>query len=107
VAGAPTVIGQRYDCAFAPFDGGIDDTAIYNYALSAEQVMNHYVNGVNLHVAQSGNNVVVTWPGPGVGVVLQSSPDLVSAHFTPVAGATSPHTEAVGAAPKYFRLAFP
>jgi hypothetical protein len=101
------VIGQRYDCAFAPFDGGIDDAAIYNYALSAEQVVNHYVNGVKLHVTQSGNNVVVTWPGPAVGVKLQSSPDPVSAHFTDVSNATSPHSEAVGPGPKYFRLAFP
>jgi len=30
-----------------PFNGGIDEVAIYNYALSASQVTNHYVVGTN------------------------------------------------------------
>ena len=37
--GGPLCIGcQRYDLAFESFNGGVDEAAIYNYALSAAQV---------------------------------------------------------------------
>jgi len=102
VAGAPAVLGQRSDLVFDGFTGGFDDTAFYNYALSPQQIRNHYLNNVSLVIAQSGHSVVVTWPG--VGLTLQTSSDLLNGHFTNVPAATSPYTNAAGAGPVHFRL---
>jgi hypothetical protein len=102
VAGAPTVLGQRSDDAFLPFNGDIDEVATYNYALSPTQIGNHFVNNVGITITKSGNNAVVAWPG--VGLTLQASPNLSGSSFTNVVGATSPYTTPIGSAPKYFRV---
>ncbi len=99
VAGAPTVLGHRSDKASSPFDGAIDDVAFYNYALTPDQIQNHYVNATKLSVARSGNNVVLTWPTG----TLQSAP-LVSGPYTPVTGASSPFTSAISGAQQYYRV---
>jgi hypothetical protein len=44
-------IGEGPATGFAPFDGYIDEVAIYNYPLSAAQVANHYAIGTNEIVA--------------------------------------------------------
>ncbi|MGA9777554.1 MAG: LamG-like jellyroll fold domain-containing protein [Verrucomicrobiia bacterium] len=41
------VMGEGPATGFAPYDGYIDEVAIYNYALSAAQVTNHYAVGTN------------------------------------------------------------
>jgi predicted secreted protein len=99
VAGAPTVLGQRSDNAFDPFDGYIDEAAAYNYALTLAQAQNHFFNTARLTVVKSGNNVVLSWP---VGT-LQSAP-IVSGTYTNVPGATSPYTNGISGSQKYFRL---
>lgn len=87
VAGGPLTLAIRSDGVFGGWDGGIDELAVYNYVLSPQQVENHYLNSTHLNIAQSGTNVVVTWP---VGT-LQVSTN-VSAGYTNVTGATSPFT---------------
>jgi hypothetical protein len=99
VAGAPTVLGQRSDNAFDPFTGDIDEVAVYNYALSAEQIGNHFANSTKLTIVRYGSNVVLTWP---VGT-LQAAPAAIGT-YTNVPAATSPHTNAIGASPAYYRL---
>jgi len=51
--GANTVLGMRTDGAFSPFEGTFDDTAIYNYALSAQQVKGHYFKPIVFDLDQS------------------------------------------------------
>jgi hypothetical protein len=93
------VLGQRNDVAFLPFDGGIDDVAFYNYALSANQIRLHYLNNIKLNITKSGSNVVLTWPFG----TLQSAP-AVGGTYTNVIGATSPLTNAASATEKYYRV---
>jgi hypothetical protein len=102
VAGGPLTLATRSDGAFGAWDGGIDDVAVYNYPLSQQQVQNHFLNNVNVTITKAGTNAVLTWPG--IGLTLQSSPNLHSSNFVNVAGASSPYTNAIGSAPKFFRL---
>jgi hypothetical protein len=41
------LMGEGPATGFAPYDGYVDEVAIYNYALSATQVTNHYAIGTN------------------------------------------------------------
>ncbi|MGA2245279.1 MAG: LamG-like jellyroll fold domain-containing protein [Verrucomicrobiota bacterium] len=97
-----TVLGQRTDAAFNSFDGAIDDTAIYNYALTPEQVYLHYIVATKIAIAQAGRNVIVTWP---VGLLQQAAS--IAGPYTNVAGATSPYTNAITATPTYYRVHVP
>jgi hypothetical protein len=97
--GGATVLGNRGDAAFLPFDGRIDDVAVYNYALSPSQIQLHYLNSAKVSITKSGNNVVLSWPFG----TLQSAPS-VSGTYTNVPGATSPRTNAITGAQQYYRL---
>jgi hypothetical protein len=44
---ADLIVGEGVNTGQIPFDGGVDEIAIYNYALSATQVTNHYEIGTN------------------------------------------------------------
>jgi hypothetical protein len=99
VGGAPTVLGQRSDNAFDPFDGSIDDVAFYNYALSPSKIQNHFLNTTRVTLTAIGTNVVLTWQ---LGA-LQSAP-LVTGTYTNVPGATSPYTNTVSGSQKYYRV---
>jgi hypothetical protein len=99
VLGGPTTFGVRSDGGFGGWDGGMDEVAFYNYTLSTAQVRNHFVNSVPLGISRVGNNIVVTWP---VGTLQAAS--TVTGTYTNVPSATSPYTNGVGNAPKYFRL---
>jgi hypothetical protein len=99
VQAGSTVIGRRTDNAFNPFDGKIDETAFYNYALSAQQVQNHFASSTKLTVTRSGTKLILTWP---VGT-LQAAP-AVAGTYTNVTGATSPYTNAITGAAAYFRV---
>jgi hypothetical protein len=72
------------------FVGSIDEVAIYPYALTAGQIMNHYIAGANatvtLNIQRTGAGVTLTW-APGV---LQSAPS-VTGPFTDLPSATSPY----------------
>ncbi len=85
------------------FAGGIDEVAIYDKALTPNQIGTHYVMGragtIAITISRSGSNVIITWPA---GTTLQQA-NLVSGPYADVPGSpTSPLTvPAVGT--KYYR----
>ena len=97
-----TVLGQRTDAAFNSFDGTIDDTAIYNYALTPQQVYLHYIVATKIAIAKSGKNIVLTWP---TGVLQQSS--TLTGTYTDIGSATSPYTNSISGAQSYYRVRVP
>jgi hypothetical protein len=97
-----TVLGQRTDAAFNTFEGTVDDTAIYNYALSPSQVYSHFIVATKISVATAGKNLVLTWP---TGVLQQSTS--VAGPYQTVDGATSPYTNSVTGAKSFFRVYVP
>ncbi len=99
VAGGPITIGVRSDGVFGDWDGGVDDVAVYNYVLSAQQIQNHFLNSTHLTVAKSGGQQQITWP---VGT-LQSA-TLVQGPYTNVSGATSPFTITNSGPQKFYRV---
>jgi hypothetical protein len=99
VAGAPTVLGQRSDYAFAPLDGALDEVAVYNYALGPQQIQNHYLNAVRLTLTPSGTNLVLSFPFG----TLQTA-TAVTGPYTNVLAATSPYTNVLSGPQRYFRL---
>ena len=97
-----TIMGQRDDGAFNTFEGTVDDTAIYNYALTADQVHSHFIVATKIAISKSGKNVVLTWP---VGT-LQQSTNAVGA-FSDVIGAASPYTNSVSGTQTFYRVHVP
>ena len=85
------------------FVGTIDEVAIYNYALSAGQILNHYRTGTNpvvtLNIAATPPGVTLTW-APGT---LQSATS-VSGPYNDVPGATSPYFTIPAAAQQFYRV---
>ena len=85
------------------FAGSIDEVAIYNYALSAAQIQNHYITGTNpvvrLYVQKSGANTMLLW-SPGT---LQSAAT-VNGTYINVPGATSPYIVSPTAAQQFYRV---
>lgn len=101
--GGNFVIGQRTDAAFGTFLGTVDDTAVYNYALSPEQVKLHYADATLLTIVKSGvNQATLTW---SLGV-LQSSSSLTGT-YTDVPNATSPYTVTLGDNTTFYRVELP
>ena len=98
----PTVLGWRSDVDFHSFAGAMDEVAFYNYALSPQQIQNHFLNTERITIAQAGANVVLTWP---VGV-LQAGP-AVSGVYTNVPGAISPYTNTISGSQKYLSPSAP
>jgi hypothetical protein len=84
------------------FQGKIDEAAIYDRALSPDEVLAHYYVGVSnnppITISTSGGDVTLTWP---VGVLQQA--DEVVGLYTDV-GATSPYTIPASAAKKFYRV---
>jgi len=93
------VLGHRGDSAFLPFDGSIDEVAVYNYALSERQAQAHYLNSVSIGIANSGGTIILTWP---IGT-LQSAPQ-VNGVYTNVPRATSPFTNVISESQSFFRV---
>jgi hypothetical protein len=93
------VIGQRFDDAFNPFAGIVDDVAVYNKALTPAQIQNHFLNTTRLTMISSGNSIVLSWP---IGT-LQSSTD-VNGPYVNVSAATSPYTNTVSGSQMFFRV---
>ncbi|HSU52674.1 MAG TPA: LamG-like jellyroll fold domain-containing protein [Candidatus Dormibacteraeota bacterium] len=85
------------------FVGSIDEVALYDYPLSAAQVLNHFVTGTNpvvtLAIQESGGNEVLTWT-PGT---LQSSTNILGP-YTDLPGATSPFVVPPTGPQKFFRV---
>ncbi|HTR41075.1 MAG TPA: LamG-like jellyroll fold domain-containing protein [Pseudomonadales bacterium] len=101
LGGAMFAIGQRSDAAFNTFQGNVEDTAVYNYALTPQQIQSHYVNGVSLTIRQNGKNVIINWPA-GTGT-LQTSTN-VAGPYTSMGSAVPPYTNAANASLMFYRL---
>jgi hypothetical protein len=85
------------------FTGGIDEVAIYDYALAPENILAHYNAakfGPLLTITHSTNNVVLTWP---VGT-LQAAPDVTGTYTNVVE--TSPYSVPANEAQKFYRVQF-
>jgi hypothetical protein len=84
------------------FTGGISDAAIYNKALTADQIENHFLAGVGpmpLVITRPDGTITLEWSAG----ILQQSDNLGG--FEDVEGAVSPYTPADG--PRHFyRLRF-
>ena len=70
--GGNFVMGQRTDGAFNTYQGGVQDTAVYNYALTPEQITTHYLNQIKLTILGSGNHAIIGWPA-GTGTLQEST----------------------------------
>jgi len=107
MATSPLSIGSRqpdfHSTYTANFVGSIDEVALYNYALSAAQIQNHYIAGTNpvvrLYSQKSGPNVMLLW-SPGT---LQSAAT-VNGTYTDVPGATSPYVISPAPARQFYRV---
>ena len=95
---SPLVLGWGYSSG-PPFDGTIDDVALYNKALTPDQVQAHYNATVKVGITRAGNNVILSWP---LGT-LQSASSVTGA-FTSMPSATSPFTNAVSQTPTFYRV---
>jgi hypothetical protein len=85
---SPLVLGWGYSPK-NPFDGVIDDVAVYNKALTPAQVQAHYFATVRLTIAEAAGKVVLSWP---FGTLQQSS--AATGIYTDLVGVTSPYTNA-------------
>lgn len=92
---SPLVLGWGYS-PWNPFDGVIDDVAVYNKELTPAQIEAHYRATVRLSVNQVGAKSVLSWPFG----TLQQAPN-ASGTYTNVPSATSPYTNAPGATTFY------
>ncbi len=85
------------------FNGVIDEAAIYNYALSANQITGHYNAGTKiprLAITHSGLSVTITWP---YGKLYQA--DFVTGPWTAVTGnPSSPYTFSASVAKRFYRF---
>jgi Concanavalin A-like lectin/glucanases superfamily len=85
------------------FTGGIDEEAIYNYALSPVQIAAHYSMGAYgpnpLTITRSGSDVVLTWSAG----VLQEASSVTGPYAD--SAASSPYT-VTATGQKYYRLRF-
>ncbi len=95
----PTVLGWRSDVGFNPFAGTMGEVAVYNKALTLQQVQNHFQNTVRLTATRSGQDVVLSWPFG----TLQSAP-AVTGTYTNVPSATSPLTNAPSQTKSFYRV---
>lgn len=98
------------------FAGAYCDFRIWNGALTAGQVANHYaagpdvVPGPALTIKESGNQITVQWPANAAGFNLQTTPNPASGPWTAVTGNISVAnglnnlTLTAGAAPAFYRL---
>jgi Concanavalin A-like lectin/glucanases superfamily len=94
-------IGVRSDAQWDTFEGNVEDTAVYNYALTPQQIESHFLNAARLTITQSGKNVIINWP-VGTGT-LQESVN-VAGPYVNVNGATPPYTTAISGSQMFYRL---
>ena len=94
-----TVFGWRADSDWKLYAGAIDDVAIFNKALTAEQVKLHYANTVKLTISKLSSDFILSWPSG----TLQSAP-AVNGVFTNVPSATSPLTNSPSLGAQFYRV---
>lgn len=100
--GGNFVIGQRTDGAFNTFEGSVDDTAVYNYALTPLQVATHYSGGVSLSLTRSGASITLNWSS---GTLQQAT--AVNGPYSDVAGAAPGYTVPASNSQVFYRVHVP
>lgn len=105
--------GGVYDATGNHFDGALDEVAIFNKAISADRVLEHYLAGSQglypgldggggdaaiTSVSSAGGNISITYTGK-----LQSAPTVLGP-WSDVVGAASPYSEAIASGAKFFRV---
>jgi len=84
------------------FTGGVDEVAVYGYALSDARVAAHYSVGVlgnhPLTIVKSGADVIITWP---TGTLQEAT--VVTGPYSDVAG-SSPLTTPASGERKFYRI---
>jgi hypothetical protein len=88
------------------FAGGIDEAAIYKYALSTNQIATHYYSGLYgaqpLSYVLANDSLSLTW---SAGTLQQA--DTINGHFADVTGATSPYVLSIEKTQKkFFRIRY-
>lgn len=87
------------------FQGAIDEPAIYDRALTPEEVSAHYLAGAgsssDLAITVTGSAVTLTWSRG----TLQEADD-ATGNYSDVSGAVSPYTPAILESRKFYRLKF-
>jgi hypothetical protein len=104
---SPISIGSRqagYATTYTlNFVGSIDEVALYPYALSPAQVLNHYVAGTNpvvtLYIQKSPTNTVLTW-SPGTLQIAAA----VTGPYTNAPGAVAPYQISTTNAARFYRV---
>ncbi|HTG43679.1 MAG TPA: LamG-like jellyroll fold domain-containing protein, partial [Verrucomicrobiae bacterium] len=89
------------------FEGDVDEVAIYNKALSQEQIIIHYLASIKaeaaLRITRDQQNLTINWDSG----TLQSAAD-ITGPWAPVTGATSPYTVPPnGTRARFYRLLVP
>ena len=86
------------------FYGSLDEVAVYGYALSPEQVAQHYAvaRSPRLSIATAGANVVITW---NAGLLLQAG--ALAGPWSTNSTAVSPWTTTPTGPRQFFRLLLP
>jgi hypothetical protein len=93
---------------YTGYYGGLDEVAIYNYALSPAQVQAHYAAGTGavtaptITITSAGGNIVLTW---SQGLLLQASE--VTGPWTTNSAAVSPWTNTPSMGRQFFRAFLP
>jgi hypothetical protein len=85
------------------FQGGVDEAAIYDYALTPAQVGNHYLEATGgsavLNIGAAGGNITVTW---NAGMLEEATS--ITGPWTSLPTATSPRTVSASGGGKYYRV---
>ena len=102
--GVDWAIGSRGDGNAGAFKGLLDETAIYNRALTAAQIAAHYASGVGVAptvaLARAGTGFTVTWAGG----TLQAAAEAAGPYTDVPNSPKSPLSINPGASRKFFRV---
>ena len=99
----PFTIGNRSLLDGYWWGGSVGGVAVYDRALTPEEIQSHAQNAPILQIGQSGGQVVLTWVPAGGD--LQAAP-VVTGPYTNVPAATSPWTNTPAAGREFWRVKF-
>jgi autotransporter-associated beta strand protein len=86
---SPLTVGSRSDSAYY-WSGSVGDVAVYDRALTPEEIKTHALNAPALAITPSAGDVILSWVPTGGGTLQASS--AVTGPYTNVPAATTPWT---------------